>query len=231
MIKKKDVVNLNPKEVDLRLDPSKRPLAGMDINSFRSRHGLQTVDVIYALCIQNSASYNKAVRLPLLPYTMEMLIRLYDLHPAHAPWKSIEPTQAFDMLYGDIVEQFRDTEYESEARLALYRRFTAACGRSVYSAYRWIEMGGNSKRGITKIFAKLSLLDRPREELEMIAKTMYKVRGIDFELLCPMPTLENPPLPKRRGPPPKAKKTVVVVPAGKGAAGKSSVGTRTARTA
>lgn len=199
----KEAINA-PKKIDLQLDPSKRPLAGLDIDHFRSRHELQTVDVIYALCIQNSAAYNKIVRVPHLSYTMEMLIRLYDLYPENAPWKSITPNQAFDILYGDVVEQFRGTEFENEARLALYRRFTAACGRSIYTAYRWIKSGGNSKRGITNIFAKLSIIDNPRQVLETLARSMYKSRGvIDFDDYCPMPTLENPPLPKRRGPPPR----------------------------
>lgn len=192
-----------PKGIDLGLDPSKRPLAGLDIEYFRSRHELQTVDVIYALCIQNSAAYNKVVRVPHLTYTMEMLIRIYDLYPSHSPWKLIEPTQAFDFLYGDVVEQFRGTEFEKEARLALYRRFTAACGRSIFTAYRWVQSGGKSKRGITKIFAKLSLLDNPRLTLETLARSMYKSRGVDFDAVCPMPSIDNPPKPKRRGPPPR----------------------------
>lgn len=207
-----------PKGIDLGLDPSKRPLAGLDIESFRSKHELQTVDVIYALCIQNSAAYNKTVRVPHLTYTMEMLIRLYDLYPSHSPWKQIEPIQAFDFLYGDVVEQFRGTEFEREARLALYRRFTAACGRSIFTAYRWVQSGGKSKRGITKIFAKLSLLDNPRLTLETLARSMYKSRGVDFDEICPMPSIDNPPKPKRRGPPPRAAsqakvpKAVVVPP-------------------
>jgi hypothetical protein len=196
----------SPKAIDLRLDRSKRPLAGLDIDYFRSGHELQTVDVIYALCIQNSAAYNKIVREPFLSYTMEMLIRLYDLHPGHSPWKLIEPTQAFDILYGDVVEQFRGTEFEKEARLALYRRFTAACGRSIYTAYRWIQSSGNGKRGITKIFAKLSILENPRLVFETLARSMYKARGVDFDAFFPMPQIDNPPKPKRRGPPPRAAK-------------------------
>lgn len=190
--------------IDMRLDPSKRPLTGLDIDHFRSRHGRQTVDVIYALCLQNSAAYNIEVREPYLSYTMEMLLRLYDMYPSDPPWKTIEPRQAFEMIYGDVEAQFRGTEFENEAKLALYRRFTAGCGRSIYTAYRWIVSGGNSKRAITKIFAKLSALDNPRETFEMLARTMFKARGADFDDFCPMPTIENPPQPKRRGPPPKA---------------------------
>lgn len=192
-----------PKVVNLNLDPSQRPLTGLDIDYFRSHHGLPTVEVINALCIQNSAAYNKAVREPVLPYNMEMLIRLYDLHTEPAPWVFIEPTKAFEMLYGDVMEQFRGTEYEKDARLALYKRFTAGCGRSIFTAYRWIDEEGKSKRGVTKVFAKLSKLDNPREVFESLARTIFKSRGVDFDSFCPMPTLENPPKPKPRGPTPK----------------------------
>lgn len=189
--------------IDLSIDSSKRPLAGTDADRFRGRHELQTVDAIYALCIQNSAAYNKVVRQSCLPYEMEMLIRLYEMHPGHSPWKVIDPKQAFTILYGDVAEQFRGTEYEEEARLALYRRFTAACGRSIYTAYRWMESEGNCKRGIAKIFAKLSMLDNPRVVLETLARNMYRFRGVSFDDFCPMPTIENPPLPRPRGPAPR----------------------------
>ncbi len=192
---------LKPK-IDPSIDMSKRPMTGRDIDRFRGRHHMQTVDVIYALCIQNSAAYNRVVRAPVLSYEMEMLIRLYDMHPGHSPWKLLEPKQAFNMLYGDAMEQFRGTEFEEEARLALYGRFMAACGRSIYTAYRWIEKDGNCKRGIAKIFAKLSVLDDPRQVMEGLARSMYRFRNVDFDEYMPMPTLANPPQPKPRGPTP-----------------------------
>lgn len=199
-----------PKVVNLELSPDLRPLAGIDIDYFRSRHERQTVDVIFALCIQNSAAYNRVLRTPYLKYSMEMLLRLYDMKPEDSPWKVIEPYQAFEMLYGNILKIFAGTEYESEARQALYRRFTAACGRSIYTAYRWVDSRGKCTRDIEKIFAKLTLFDNPSEVFETMAQKMYKARGVDFNELCPMPTLENPPLPKRKGPKPKSKKNIAV---------------------
>jgi hypothetical protein len=190
-------------QVDLSLHPSMRPLTGMDIDFFRGRHELANVEVIHALCIQNSASYNEIVRYSHLKYDMEMLLRLYELEPE--PWKSVGPGDIFHLMYGDILEQFRGTSYEKDAKTALYLRFTAGCGRSVFSGYRWIEKNGSAKRGVMKIFSKLAMMDNPRQVFEDLARQMYKVRGFDFDEFCPMPTLDNPPLPKKRGPPVKDK--------------------------
>lgn len=194
-----------PRQIDTSVDASKRPLVGLDIIHFRGRHSLQNSEVINALCIQNSATYNEVVREGILEYSMELLLRLYDDYPSGAPWKTIKPSQAFDLMYGEILEKFRNTPYEKDAKLALVNRFTSAMGRSVFTGYRWMKYGGESKRGITKIFAKLSVLDNPRGVLEKFARMMFKVRGLDFDQLHPIPTLENPPQPKPRGPTPKNK--------------------------
>lgn len=194
----------------LAIDVALRPMVGQDIERFASRHHLQKVDVIYALCIQGSAQYNTILREDSIPFATELLIRLYDKVPGHAPWKNVSAEEAFEILYGDVLRKFAGTEHEKEARLALYRRITACFGRSVYTAYRWLESGGaestkrgNSKRTIQKVFAKLSVLDNPREVLEAIARQMLKVRKIDLDVTYPLPTLENPPVKKRRGPIPK----------------------------
>lgn len=194
----------------LKVDPKDRPMTGRDIDTFRARHKLQTVDVIYALCIQSSALYNRTLRSESIPFATELLIRLYDLRPGHAPWREVTPMDAFEILYADVLRKFKGTIYEKDARLALYRRFTACFGRSVYTAYRWLETGGNhstkrgnSKRAILKVFAKLSTLDNPREVLEGVSRQMLKVRGIDLDATYPLPTLENPPPKKKRGPQPK----------------------------
>lgn len=190
-------------------DISTRPMSGQDLWRFRSRHQLQTHDAIYALGIQNSAIYNKLSKISApnkLPFVLEMLVRLYDRHPGHAPWGEVTAMQAFERVYGEHQRMFRGTGCEKEARLALYRRFTALFGRSVYTAYRWLESDGNGKQAVNKIFQKLLTLENPRKVLEDIAKLMYRVRGVDLDQMCPLPTLENPPAPRRRGPLPKAER-------------------------
>ena len=47
---------------------------------------------------------------------------------------SVSPRDAFEMLYKDIEREFEGTEYAKEVRLALYRRFTGAVDRSVFTA-------------------------------------------------------------------------------------------------
>lgn len=204
-------------------DISARPMSGQDLWRFRSRHQLQTHDAIYALGIQNSAIYNKLSKISApdkLPFVLEMLIRLYDRHPGHAPWGEVTAMQAFERVYGEHQRMFRGTSHEKEARLALYRRFTALFGRSVFTAYRWLESDGKGKQAVNKIFQKLLTLENPRKVLEDIAKLMYRVRGVDLDQMCPLPTLENPPAPRRRGPLPKAEREAQVAAAFASAAAK-----------
>jgi hypothetical protein len=213
--------------IDTAVDVSRRPMVGRDIERFRARHGLHAVDVIYALCIQNSAKYNEVLRMPEMPHTLELLIRLYDQFPGHTPWLTVSPREAFDMLYSDVMRPFEGTEYAKEVRLALYRRFTAILGRSVFTAYRWIQSEGNSKSSVGKICAKLSVIPNPRGVIENLARLMYKVRGIDFEREYPLPTPESPPKPKRRGPPRRSdvEAAAVAKPARKAASSRARAST------
>lgn len=194
-----DAVN-NPANIDSNLNADLRPLQGLDLERFRAKHNLQTVDVIYALCIQNGAKFNRLVRAPSLPYAVELLIRMYEKYPEHTPWRTIAPNEAFDILYGEILDQFKDTPYFKEARTALYRRFAATCGRSLFTAYRWVMSEGASKKGVSKVFSKICIMENPRQILEDLTRQMYSVRGFDFDQYFPIPTLDNPPLPRKPGP-------------------------------
>lgn len=187
--------------IDTSIGISNRPMTGKDVENFRARHRLQTSDVIYALCIQNSAKFNEVCRLPALPFTLELLIRLYDEHPGHAPWTDASPQAAFETLYGSVAKDFSGSPLAKDVRLALYRRFTGAMGRSIYTAYRWVQGHGNAKSQVTKVFAKLMTVKDPRETLERIARLMYRTRNHDLDALYPMPSLDRPPIPRRRGPP------------------------------
>lgn len=191
-------------DVDISLPISQRPLTGADIRWFASRHNLKLADVIYALCIQNSAKYNETLRLKSLPFTLELLIRLYDKFPKHSPWTPIRPDAAFSKLYGENMKEFVGRPNELEARRALYWRFTSALGRSVFTAYRWLQLDGAAKPQILKIFAKLAEVENGRQALEEISRLMFKVRHADLDAEYPMPThraLDSPPPPPRRGPP------------------------------
>lgn len=192
--------------VDIVLDVSKRPMTGKDVERFAARHSLTINDAIYALCIQNSAKFNEVCRLPALPFTLELLIRLYDESPGHASWTQVSPKAAFDTLYGSVAKDFAGSPLAKDVRLALYRRFTGAMGRSIYTAYRWVQSHGNAKAQVGKVFGKLMAVKDPRETLERLATLMYRTRRLDLDELYPMPSLEEPPTPRRRGPPKGSRK-------------------------
>ena len=176
------------------------------------------------MCIQNSAKFNEVCRLPVLkpdpdypevevraesealPFTLELLIRLYDESPGHASWTQVSPRSAFETLYGSVANDFAGSSLAKDVRLALYRRFTGAMGRSIYTAYRWVQSHGNAKAQVGKVFGKLMSVKDPRETLERIAKLMYKTRRLDLDELYPLPSLEDPPTPRRRGPPKGSRK-------------------------
>jgi hypothetical protein len=195
----------------LAIDSEDRPYTGADVIALRrnSNYQLNDADVLFALCIKTNSQYNAISRLDKLDYDLEMLIRLYHRFPSYNPWRKLSASEAFTLIYGDLLSEFRATPYEDAARLALFRRFTAACGRSLYTAYRWLGSGksgheGTSRR-IEKILSKLQVVDNPRAIFEEIAKLMHRVRGLDLDKIAPLPTLSNPPEPKRRGPIPKIK--------------------------
>ena len=194
--------------IDTLLDVSKRPMAGKDVERFQARHGLSISDTIYALCIQNSAKFNQICRLPALPFTLELLIRLYDESPSHTPWAQVTPQASFEALYGNVARDFVGSDLAKDVRLALYRRFSGALGRSIYTAYRWVQGYGNAKSQVVKIFGKLMKTKDSRETLERLARLMYRTRGLDLDQMYPMPSLESPPLRRRRGPRAGSKKLV-----------------------
>ena len=210
--------------IDILLDVSKRPMTGKDVERFQARHNLSINDTIYALCIQNSAKFNEVCRLPILkpdpdnpevevraasealPFTLELLIRLYDESPGHASWTQVTPQAAFDALYGSVAKDFAGSSLAKDVRLALYRRFTGAMGRSIYTAYRWVQSHGNAKAQVGKVFGKLMAVKDPREMLERLAKLMYQTRRLSLDEMYPMPSLEVPPTPRKRGPPKGSRK-------------------------
>lgn len=186
--------------IDTSVDTSGRPLTGSDIERFRARHHLKLEDVTFALCLGSSAKFNVACRLPSLPFTLEMLMRIYDESPSHAPWGEVTPQAAFEMLYGSVVRDFAGSPVFKEVQLDLYARFAGAIGRSRFAALRWIRGAGNAKGQVTKVFGKLSAMKNPRETLERLARVMYTTRRHNFDSLYPMPSLAHPPEPRRRGP-------------------------------
>ena len=188
--------------IDKSVDPSKRRLGGFDIERFRARHRLKILDVVYALALHPYPHLQKTMKMETLPYPTELLIRLYDLKPGPAPWKTNRPKELFDMFYGEELAKFKSTEWAQSAQLAMYRRFAALFSRDVATTYRWMA-GGQVRVDIQMIMSKLTDVPNPRELLEDLARLTWKHRGLNFDENFPMPTLENPPTLKARGRKPK----------------------------
>lgn len=185
--------------INLSLDTSKRPLAGPDVERWQAKHRLMRHDVIYALGLQNVAKYNALLRSSEVGFATELLIRLYDRFPQHAPWTTVTPKEAFEIIYGDVLRDFEGTPFAKDVRLALYRRMTQAFGRHVSTAYRWDQSDGNAKISVKKILSIVCGQSNPRDALEATVRQMFKVRGKDFDAEVPLPTRDSPPQPRKRG--------------------------------
>jgi len=193
---------VNSIPVDMSVDPSSRPLTGLDIESFRARHRLQIPDMTYMLALQSGSQYNKLANSPLpLPYAAEFMIRICDAFPSPPPWINYSMHEAFDQLYGATLSKFEEESplLVEHARVVLYYRFTALFGRSSFTGYRWIENEGAAKRSLYRVVAKVFERSNPLQTVEEMARLIWRVRGIDFDESFPMPSKDNIYTGPRRG--------------------------------
>ena len=187
-------------------DHIQRPLKGPDIESWRTRHGLNMDDASYALGIAN---YKKKLSTPgLLDFSLELLMRLYDENPQHGSWPRarIGLRDLFEALYGDALIAFKGTDHQVTARVDLQERFAKLFGRSKGRAYRWLDENGvdasitsKSQDVVQFILANLSQVEDPASTFERLGSFVWKLRGEDIDQLCPIPTLQNPPVREKRG--------------------------------
>jgi hypothetical protein len=199
-------------DVDQELPTSKRPLTGYDILRFQGQFNMQRADVIYALAVTNPIMLTRAMSSrKALEFSVELLLRMYLKKPGPAPWRTFSPSEGLEMVYGDVLKLFAGTEHEAEAQKVCERRMVQCFGRHSTTAYRWFEMEGRSKQVVARVLAKLSEIGGSedyaarRDMLEGIARQMYHVRGTKA-LDEPLPTLEHPPQPRRRGPVPGSRR-------------------------
>lgn len=230
-------LNIKPRQEELRGEMRfakvTRPLTGKDLAGFHSSYNIKKRDAIFALGIPNFVNYTKICRTTdALPIEKELLIRLYDQYPRHAAWRTVQPRQLFDMLYGDLMSKFAGTEHELPARLALYTRIMACFGRSASTAYRWFEGpdlsddgesegGGRAKAEILMLMNLLSTMENPREVFEALARQTLAARGIDLDTKYPLPDPSNPPPVRKPGrkPNPNSKKAQRLAAVAQAAAG------------
>lgn len=213
------VSNTAKKEV-LYKQPA-RALTGQDIMRFVGRHGLRKDDVMYYLGITN---YTKKCSEPILPYALDLLMRLYDENPCPPPWPMdrIDMPELFEVMYGEKLAAFRGTEFEVQARVNLQNRFSKLLGRSKGRAYKWLlseeAMTGQTVKTLSDVFGvlgKLTQCEDPGATLERLGKLVWSYRGVDIDQLFPIPTLESPPRREKRGRRPKPKTEAPQKAAGK----------------
>jgi hypothetical protein len=208
-ISKKESLMKNPQfAVDLTKPRSSRPMTGLDIEQWRAERGMAKYDAQYALGFRNSNHYNKMCLEPVLPATLELLIRIYEESPLipGPGWKKYSLPELFNLMYGEALSLFKDTPLETYAKVDFGTRFTKIFDRSSARQYQWLE--GDSKRNESDlnaysvmecILSKLCTVDDPKQVLEKAARKVWLLRGVDLDSEFPVPSPTNPPTRQKTG--------------------------------
>ena len=231
----KKVPTVPAAKIDRKVDRNHRALTGADVFDFVTRHKLERIEAVSSLALASPGNYQKLVDTKeSLPMDVELLVRLYMEEP---PRPKLRPIEVFQTIYGGLLEKFEFTDSYEPAKIMLFARFTAMLGRTIYSAYRWLEQNADGSYGQPSGPVRRLLANLPadptamRHTLEGLARVTWRARGIDFEEEFPLPDPKNPPVARKTGPAPgthraapvKARRPRPVVPAEKLAAEASDV--------
>jgi hypothetical protein len=176
-----------------------RPVIWKDLQAFGERHLRTSADLVYDLALQSKYKYIESVRKPtVVPFDLELLMRLYDTSPSSAPWLLPNVSQVFELLYAPVIRQYspdsgRWTEVEFKtAELACGRRYARSLGRADTATYRWIKGEGKVTRRLSNILAKIVQICQdepsPLSRFEEIVKPLLRMRGVDLDKEVPLPT-------------------------------------------
>lgn len=186
--------------IDMTLPRSRRPMIGLDIEEWRAELAMPKFDTQHALGFRNSNHYNKICNLELLPFELELLVRLYEDNPVARGWSRYSLVELFNVMYAHDRDVFKGTPHEKHAQVDLGNRFTKLLGRSPARQYSWLKEGPPTATKELKAYAviecilsKLHQVKNPRETLERVSKMAWALRGVDIDTLYPVPTLQNPP--------------------------------------
>jgi hypothetical protein len=191
--------------VDMTQPREKRPLTGYDIHQWASENGLPKYDACHALGFRNTNHYNDECKQPLLDFELELLIRIYMAYPGERSWRRYSLPELFQEMYGRSLEPFKDTEHEKFAKVDLGGRFVRLFGKSESRQYDWLWLKPKSAKTprpdstVDAILSKLMNVPHPGHVLEEISKLCHKLRGVDLDQECPIPTLSNPPQREKTG--------------------------------
>jgi len=205
---KNDLLDEPELRPDLTLPHTQRPMTGLDLETWRGELGISKHEAQYCLGLRNSAHYNRLCAMAMLPYTIELMVRMYYRLP-EAPGfihTGIKPAELFERMYGKALEEFKGTEYEVAARVDLRARFTKLFDRSKERSYSWLNPNPKKTANavaaysdVACILVKLRHADDPGEFLEEMGKRVWRLRGVDLDREFPIPTPEHPPSREKSG--------------------------------
>jgi hypothetical protein len=185
---------LLPPEVE-RLSSEDRPLIWRDLPAFAGRHKRTTSDIVYDLSLLTShAVALKTPSATVLPFDLELLMRIFDRHPSSCSWQRPDVRTTFEILYGPLIKKL-PPDLESAARLALGRRYAKLLGRVDTAQYRWLAADGQITRRLSNILSKIEDVHKSGQDarlfFEYVAKRTWLLRGLDVDLELPLPTVAS----------------------------------------
>lgn len=197
--------NVDVRDLDLTLPMDKRPILGSEIESWRNMLRLNRVQAQQALGLNTISAYAKMVESnAVLPFSTELLFRLYLLSPKAPGWDRYTFRELFDELYRDELMKFKgDQDMARSASVLLAERFTMLFYRSKTRAYQWFaedrdETTVTAYADIETILCKLKSLGEERPDLggpaqvfEQVSIECWRLRGHDFNSHFPVPTMES----------------------------------------
>jgi len=158
-----------------------------DLPRFAHKHGRASVEMMYDLGFNTTFHYTSMTgRAEVLPFDLELLLRIYDAYPSSCAWNKTAPSEAVDLIYGDLIAPYKgDLGAEAAVEMFLGQRLTAILDRSVTVLYRWLTKEGASSRRITMILTKIKAMGSTPQErrnaFESIALPAWRLRGVDIE--------------------------------------------------
>ena len=183
MITSKDILS-----ADRLVEPiHSRPLIWKDLPKFAARHSRSSMEMMYDLGFNTTFQYTRAAnKAEVVPFDLELLIRILDAYPSSCQWKKTTPSQALDLIYGDMLTPYVDMpEEDAVMRMVMGHRLAAILDRSVTVLYRWLTDAGASSRRVINILSKAEAMgndpESRRTAFEGIALPAWRLRGIDID--------------------------------------------------
>ncbi|HWS26705.1 MAG TPA: hypothetical protein VN259_09075 [Xanthomonadales bacterium] len=179
---------------------------GYDIEQWRGELGLSKFKAQAALGFRNANHYNKICQMPVIPASIEIIVRLYLEYPKAPGWKKFTQQELFDLMYGDKLAAFEGRSDYTAAKVDLGNRFTRLFDRSSSRKYNWLredtqgdrEFGG-AYSDVETILTILKEIPNPKEVFERVAGQVLALRGVNLDTEHRIPTPEMPPTRRKTG--------------------------------